>query len=117
MEQDALSLFDADRLAVAEHVPVDREKLIADFVTFRRAALIEAFIAASPLSLSALTSLAGEEIHGHVAAAAKGRPKLLQHQENFLIVGARVFLRLNIDRANQAGILAPAQVCAARTCV
>ena len=54
--------------------------------------------------------VAGEEIRGHVALGAKGGLKLLEREEDFLIICTEVLLRLDIDRANLPAVLASGPV-------
>ena len=79
VEEDALALFDADGLAVAEHASVDGEGIVADFEAVGMPLASEAFIVALALeSLSACTTVARrEEVLSHVAATTEAWAEIL----------------------------------------
>src|SRR5580658_1567385 len=82
MEQHALALFDADRLAVAELFAVDAEKLVADFVAFRTFELLVELFADLRQRRNRRSR---QRLLLPVAALAEGRRELLLHQKHFAI--------------------------------
>ena len=108
VKQHAFAVLDADGLAMPEHLPVDREKIVADFVALRLLfCLVVGFL--SNL-LEFLHRFAGEKVHRHIAAAAEGRLAFLQHQEHLAIVGSGLVLWLDVDRTDLAGVGAAIEV-------
>ncbi len=68
-------------------------------------------MALSPASFSSFTVAEGDRKSiVHVAALAERGLKLLQGKKDFAVVAARIVLRFDIDRADQATVLAAAQV-------
>ncbi len=96
MEQNTLTLLDADRIAVPQHLAVNAEEIVADFVTL---GAVELFIGLFADVLQLPDRSAGKKIHLHVAALAERRQELLERQEDLAIVGTRIVRRLDIDRA------------------
>ena len=87
VKQHALALLHADRLAMAQHLAVDAEQVVADFVALRPRVLFVGLLADL---LQLLERRADQHVHRHVAAAAEGRQKFLEHQKYLAVVGARV---------------------------
>ncbi len=113
VEEHALSLFYADRLAMAEHPAVDGEGVVADFVTVLVAFGERGAHRALTLIFERWDGSGGrEKVHRHVAATAECGLKLLEREKDFAVVRARIVLRLDVDRADESAVLAGAEVCA-----
>ena len=67
-------------------------------------------MAASPCSSSALTSVAWQEVLGHISTAAESWLELLQHQEYLAVIVARLTLRLDVHRTNFATVLSGVEI-------
>ena len=111
VQQHALAGTYADRLAVAEHAAVDRERLVADLIPVRRASgqrgLHRRFAA---LLQGRVAPVRLQEIHRHVAALAEERIELLQRQEHLAVPGAGLVLRLDVHGPDQAAVLAEVEI-------
>ena len=113
VEQDALALLDANRLAVTEHAAVDREQPIADLVTLRLSLRQGRLHRRFARYLELFDSIVRcKKIHRHVAAAAERRREFLEHEKHFLVVAARFVSGLDIDRADLTAVLAGAEIVA-----
>ncbi len=110
MQQYSLTGLDADRLAVAQHAPVDGKGTVADLIAMRVAPTERCRHRRFAFRLQVGVLSAGQEIAGHVSTAAERWLKFLERQEDFLVVGAGVLFGFDIDRANQAAVLAARQV-------
>ena len=101
--------LDPDRLALAQHLAVDREEIVADLEPLRRAAgergLHRRFAGGLERRIGGGRR---EEVHGHVAAPAEAGHELLQCQEHLTVVGAGIVLRLDVNRPHLAAVEAPA---------
>src|SRR6185437_15666935 len=107
MKHYTLALLDPDRIAVAKHLAVDAEKVVADFIAFRTFELIVRLFADV---LQLFDRIAGQKIHRHIAAAAERRQELFEHQKDLAVISARIIRRLDIDRPRLSGIGAAVEV-------
>src|SRR5580692_6246544 len=103
MEQYAFALFDPHRFAAAQHSTVDREGIVPDLESMRRAFVEGSLHGVLSGILQILDRRRGrQKVHVHIAAAAERRLELLQSEKNLAIVAAGVLLRLDIDGTYQA---------------
>src|ERR1700751_3913996 len=111
MEEKALTFFNADGVAVAEHFSVDGEEVVADleavWVVVRKrflhgalASLFEVFHC----------SWGREEVLCHVTAAAQAGLELLHGEEDLAVVVAGIFFWFDVNGTDEAGVLARAQI-------
>ena len=111
VEEDALAGFHADGIAVAEHASVDGEGIVADFESVRQAAGEGDFHFALAGIFEFGDGLRGrEKVLRHVAAAAEGGLKFFESEEDFAVVVAGMVLGLDVDRADEASVLAEIEI-------
>ncbi len=110
VHQDPVAGLHLDRDAVAEGAAVDGKALVADLVTVRcprcqrRGHRLLAPVA------EFRNRVTGQEAAGHVAALAQRGLEFLEREEHFAVIGARLVFGLDVDRADQAPVLATGQV-------
>src|SRR5262245_49492563 len=74
-----LTLLDADRLALTQHLAVDAEKVVADLIALGAGKLL---VSLGPNLLQLVDWRTDEHVHLHVAATAEGRLELLQNEKD-----------------------------------
>ncbi len=111
VEEDTLAGFDADGLAVAEHLAVDGEGGVADLVAVGHSAGERGFHGGLACVFDRFDGGGGgEEVHGHVSAAAEGWLELFEGEEDFAVVGAGVVGGLDVDGTGEAVVLTGGEV-------
>src|SRR6516162_6323585 len=90
MKENALTLLDLEWLALAQHLAVDAEEVVADLVALGLFLRLDVGLPADLLQLGCRRS--GEKVHRHIAALAESRHEFLEHEEDFAVVGARIVL-------------------------
>src|SRR5580692_4171706 len=111
MEQDALALLHAHRLAVPQHPAVDREIAISHLKAVRHAFRERRLHRGFACGFEVLDARRGsEEIHVHVAALAEHWLKFLEREKNFTIEPSWLALRFDVDWPNLAAVLPGVQI-------
>src|SRR6202035_5372885 len=96
VQQHALTLFDADRLTLAEHTSIDREKIVVKLIAFGQALGVgQELWRRLDQRLDAICRR--EKLHPHIGLREKW-PEFLQRQKQFAVVGARLAPRIYVDR-------------------
>src|SRR6516225_9995361 len=108
MKENALTLLNLERLALAQHLAVDAEEVVADLIALGLFLRLDIGLPADLLQFGYRRS--GEKIHRHITALAEGRLEFLKHEEEFAVVGARIVLRLDVNRPRLARVRAAIEV-------
>src|SRR6202050_3150157 len=96
VKENALTLLDLEGLALAQHLAVDAEEVVAYLVALGLFLRLDIGLPPDLLQLGYRRS--GEKIHCHIAALAEGRLEFLEREENFAVVGTWIVLRLDVNR-------------------
>ena len=106
VKKNALTLFNPDGFAMAEHPAVNGKELVANFVPVRHPLGQGSFHGNfTGFHESSINHGRRKKILRHVAAAAESRFEFFQNKKDFAIVAAWIFLLLDVNRPNLAAVL------------